>query len=407
LKPVEIPGFKFYDEPDQGSRAKETRLKIRYLLILLFILLFLFEFWVGSAAAADLGPGYTYWSSFKPGTMVSFRCLMTGSWKNRNMMLTVRLKSVDPDRAVLGYEETPRPGSDAAVLGKEVLIEFRASEFSRVKEDLFHGVLSTNIIREMGELEAQFEEGAEELTIKGIPIRTDRIRNVYRPPFKIEDARNQVTIWRSDEIPGKLAKIVREIRSHTEKLREEVTAVDFLALPAPAEEIARLRAARTPVWVEASAVTILLGETRYFEDLENLQKFNDEWDRVMRTIVPFTPISDMGEFSRCYSALREKIQLWKAHWAEDRPSIEARLEPSGIEKIRPLLEAMSRSLKAFDKQPEWMDRVLFLINASVGLENLRPLEKELPGFQRDADALIGKLLEELKNLQSVILMYRR
>jgi hypothetical protein len=293
------------------------------------------------------------------------------------------------------------------VLGKEVLIEFRASEFSRVKEDLFQGVLSTSIAREMGELEAQFEEGAEELIVKGIPIRTDRIRNVYRPPFKIEDARNQVTIWRSGEIPGKLAKIVREIQSHTERLREEVTVVDFLALPAPADEIGRLRAARTPVWVEVSAGTLLLGEARYFEDLENLQKFNDEWDRVMRTIVPFTPISDMSEFNRCYSTLREKIQLWKTHWAEDRPSIEAHLEPAGIERIRPLLEAMSRSLKAFDKQPEWMDRVLFLINASVGLENLRPLEKELPGFQREANAAIAKLLEELKNLQSVILKYLR
>ena len=54
-----------------------------------------------------------------------------------------------------------------------------------------------------------------------------------------------------------------------------------------------------------------------------------------------------------------------------------------------------------------MDRVLLLINASVGLENLRPLEKELPGFQRDADAVIGKLLEELKNLQSANLKYLR
>ncbi len=381
-------------------------MKTRHLSFLLLILL-LFDFWAGSAVAADLGAGYTYWSSFKPGTMVSFRCLMTGSWKNRNMNLTIRLKSVDPDRAVLGYEETPMSGSDAAVLGKEVLIEFRASEFSRVKEDLFQGVLSTSIAREMGELEAQFEEGAEDLTVKGIPIRTDRIRNVYRPPVRIEDARNQVTIWRSDEIPGKLAKIVREIQSYSERLREEVTAVDFLALTAPANEIARLRAARTSVWVEASAATILLGEARYFEDLENLQKFNDEWDRVMRTIVPFTPISDMSEFNRCYSTLRDKIRLWKAHWAEDRPSIEAHLEPAGIEKIRPFLEVMSRSLKAFDKQPEWMDRVLVLLNSSMGLENLRPLEKELSGFQRETKAVIEKLLEELKNLQSVTLKYVR
>jgi hypothetical protein len=371
------------------------------------ILFILFGLSAGFAASASVGPGYAHWSSFKPGTSVTFQWRTVSSVKSRNMILTVRLKSVDPDRVVLGYEETPLDGPDAFLPGKEALIEFKASEFSRAKEDLFHGVLSTSIAREMAETDARYEKEAEVLTVKGMPIRADRIQNEYRIVYRLMAAQNIVTIWRSDAVPGKLLKIVREIRTFTARLREEVTLIDFSALPASAEEVGRLQVARNKTWVEASAATILLSEARYFDELADLRKFNLEWDRAMAELVPRMPHMDMSEFHGYFRALRDKVRQWKAHWAEDRPSIEAHMDAAGKEKIGALLEAMSRSVNVFDPRTDWMDRVLFLIDQEIGLQHLRALQKELPGFRRSADAVTGPLLEKLKNVQDVTIAYLR
>jgi len=90
----------------------------------------------GYAATVDLGPGYTYWSSFKPGTMVSFRCLATGSGPDRNTLLTFRLKSVDPDLAILDSQDTALSGPGGSAQSFISPIEFKATKFARNKEEL-------------------------------------------------------------------------------------------------------------------------------------------------------------------------------------------------------------------------------------------------------------------------------
>jgi hypothetical protein len=366
-----------------------------------FFLLSVFGFFPGVAAASDTGPGYSYWSAFRPGTTLTYSWRTTGSGQARNMILTVRLKSVDPDRVVLGYRETPQDGPDAFLPGKEALIEFKASEFSWTKEDLFHGVLGTSVAREATEPSVRVERDADTFVVKGEPVPTDRLENEYRIVYRLLAVKNNVTIWRSDEVPGKLVKIIREIRVYSAWLREEVALIDYAVRPASAEEVARLRAERRPVWREVSAAKAVLGETRYFDDLADLRKFSVEWDQAMAEMVPLMPHTDMSRFTRFYGALRRKTGQWREHWSQDRPSLEALLDEAGKDALRPLLEAMSGCLSTYDPRIEWMDRVLFLLDQPIGLQHLRPLQKELPGFRTSAGTMIVPLLEKLKNLQYV------
>lgn len=126
----------------------------------LSIFLFFIGFGAGNAAAAELGPGYKYWSSYKPGTTVSFRSVATGSGSDLNTVLTVSVKSVDPDRAVLVFKESSSLGPNASAPGSGASIEFKASAFAREKEDLFHDMLPVNIAREIAESEAVIETKA-------------------------------------------------------------------------------------------------------------------------------------------------------------------------------------------------------------------------------------------------------
>jgi hypothetical protein len=383
----------------QDSIEGEDGMKTRFFLIFLIVLVAQ----AGYTAAVDLRPGYTYWSSYKPGTMVSFRYLTTGSGSDRNIVLTVGLKSVDPDRAILVYKEVSSPDLKGSTRGMEFLIEYKSSEFARAKEDLFHGVFPVNIASEIADTEAAVEKGAEDLIVNGIRIRTDRVRNIHES----SGVRNAVTLWLSDEIPGKLVKLVREIQTGSASLREEIMAADFMALPAAPDEIARLRAARKPEWVEVAALHLLIYETRFLDDMESLQKVIPEWKKTMSTLVPGAPNNDLTEFYKCLYSYQEKIGQMKTHWAEDRPSIEARLETSDKEKIRPMLDAMSRYAEELGKLLEWFDRILVLGDKSSVNETALALDKEMQDTKSESLAAARTLQVESQKLRPIKLKYLR
>jgi hypothetical protein len=362
-----------------------------------------FWVWVGPAAAADLGQGYTYWSSYKPGTRVSFRSVTTGSGSDRNTALTFSVKLVDPDRAILVIKEESSPEAKGSRPGMESLIEFKASAFAREKEDLFKGMLPVNIAREIAEPEAEIEKGAEDLTVNGIRIRADRVRNIYES----SGVRNALTMWLSDEIPGKLVKLVREIKTGSSMLREEVQAFDFAALPAAEGEIARLRAARKPAWVEVAAQSLLMYETRFLDDMENLQKSAAAWKKAMSSLVPDAPNNNLNEFYKDLYSYREKISQLKKHWAEDRPAIEAGLETSELEKIRPMLKAMSRYAEALGKPLEWLDRIPEMGKKASAYEEALALVEVMKGEESELISAARSLKAESQKLRNLKLKVLR
>jgi hypothetical protein len=285
----------------------------------------------------------------------------------------------------------------------ESLIEFEASTFAREKEDLFKGMLPVNIDREIAEPEVVIEKGAEDLTVKGIRIRADRIRNIHES----SGVRNALMMWLSDEIPGKLVKLVREIKTDSTMLREEVQAVDFAALPAAEGEIARLRAARKPVWVEVAAYSLLMYETRFLDDRENLQKFAAAWKKAMSSLVPDAPNNNLNEFYKNFYSYREKISQLKNHWAEDRPAIESEMEISELEKIRPVLKAMSRYAEALGKPLEWLDRIPDTGKKASAYEEALALVEVMKGEESELIAAARSLQAESQKLRNLKLRVLR
>jgi|GEM_PF-5160002 len=125
----------------------------------------------GTTASGELGQGYTYWSSFKPGTMVAFRYQSTAIGKNSNQ-IRFQLNSVDPDRAVIIQDVDTSTEPKALVKGIKTSLEFKAEEFARKKEDLFHGGLNINLASAIWGTEDEVQRSAEELIVHGTRIPT-------------------------------------------------------------------------------------------------------------------------------------------------------------------------------------------------------------------------------------------
>ncbi len=363
-----------------------------------FILILSLE--AGTTASNELGQGYTYWSSFKPGTMVAFRYQSTAIGKNF-IQIRFRLNSVDPDRAVIIQDLDTSSEPNALVKGIKTSLEFKAEEFARKKEDLFHGGLQINLDPAIWGTEDEVQRSAEELIVQGTRIPTDRLRISIEKP----GVRNTLTVWTSPKIPGNVVKAVRDIQAGSDSLHEEIEAVEFSAFPASPDEIARLRAARKPVAADVNARDLFFYEARFMDDMADLQKLLLRSQKLMSSLHPDSSDQDWNEFNKFIFIYQESIGTIKSHWDEDLRTIEGRLNDSERMKIKSLIEAISLCVTSLEKPFKFAGRITFL-DIRDPVQALAFVD-ECKTIQLESLAAWEKLREEYPKLRNMKLKYQR
>lgn len=361
----------------------------------------------GSASpASEQNSGYFHWSAYKPGTMVSFRCLTAGSGADQTIIKTFTLTSVSPDAAIVENKEIPASGGATSPSLRPPLgirLEFRASAFPKDNEDNFQTYLVTNIESLLRDPD-KIVEGSEALTVKGRRIQTARMRILEESPA----VRTEFTVWTSPEIPGRLVRLVREIRAGGATIRDEISAVDFLALPASPSEVAALRSARKPEWVEVTGLQFVQNETRWFEDWEDWIKEEAGFKNALNLIVPGSSnSSDWNALNKQYIRRIESTRNLKAHLEEDRAKAEAKLPDADRDKFRPFFGSCGRYADLYLKFLDVFSATMALVDDPAKAGNLAPFVEELRSQKLESETVYARLQDECKKLAGIRLKYLR
>lgn len=286
--------------------------------------------------APEISGGYSYWSRYKPGTYVAFRYSLKTAQSAQVMLKTIELREVRPDAVVLQFKESPDPPSENSLqnntkaAGQKNLFFFQEADDGFGSMDLFDGQLSLSPAGILEDPQGERAgEGVEELIWKGtkLPAAWKRIR------FGDPGARITVTLWLSDEVPGRVARIVRELEGGS-GFREEFMVDDFRVIKAEPAELDRLRAGRKPALVEISAQSYVDARFRFSASLGRvfgdfpggLAVFsvgaNTDWAGLVEKLSPF--LEKFGEIKRQQD--------------EDKKIVAGELEQGELAKLRPLTE---------------------------------------------------------------------
>jgi hypothetical protein len=359
-----------------------------------------------SSQAAEPRPGYAYWSAFKPGTMVSFDYRTKGSGADQILIKSFTLTSVSPDVATVEYRESLNAGAARARPPQPALrmrLEFRASASPKDDEDDFQAMLVTNIDKLLRDAD-RVAEGSESLTVKGRPISAARMR--LRAGSG--DVRTDFTLWTSSEIPGRLVKLVREIRAGGVTIREEVAAADFLALPASPEEIAALKSARKPEWVGVSGAQFVQDETRWFEDFESWGKEQTEFEKALSLIGPGSSnAADWSALNKQYIRQIEATSRLKSHLEEDRPKAMAKLPEADRDKLRTYFDSCDRYAGQYLKFLDSFAALATFIDDPSGAANPAAFFEDMRARTLEFESAGARAQAEYKKLMSVRLKYLR
>lgn len=376
----------------------------KFLLTLLFPLIL---FAGNVSQTAEIGPGYPYWSTYKPGTMVSFRCLTTGSGADQTIIRTFTLNSVNPDVVLADWREFPAQAAGAApakpsqsALGMR--LEFRASASPKENEDNFKKMLVTNIENLLNDPD-KIVERTENVIVKGRPIRASRMRILN----EASAVRTEFTLWTNPEIPGRLVRLVREIRAGSTTIRDEVVVVDFLAFPATPEEVAGLRAAHKPSLIEITGLGFVENETRCLEDMKSFVKEIPGFETALSRIVPGSSDSDWNGLHKQFSLIKEKAGNLTHNLEEDRPKAEAKLAELERQKLRPFFESVGRYIDQFMKQLDLMAMVLSLVDNPDKIGSLTALLEEMRALAQEYRSAYARFQDEFKKLIPMRLQYLR
>lgn len=150
-------------------------MKTRRYLIILFVSAFCPA---NASQTADPAAGYAYWSTYKPGTMVSFKCLTKGSGTDQTTIKTLTLTSVSPDVAIVENREIPASGgapSPSLQPPLGIRLEFRASASPKENEDNFQTYLVTNIESLLRDVDF--------LALPASPAEVAALRNARKPEW--------------------------------------------------------------------------------------------------------------------------------------------------------------------------------------------------------------------------------
>jgi hypothetical protein len=346
---------------------------------------------------------YAYWSRFKPGTFVSFRCLTTSAGKTTEKIKTWKIDAVRPDAVIIDYFEaaaTAAKLASAIVLPGRSRIEFRSADYP--EGDLLGGLLGISLDKTLGDASGERVESApEDLFVAGKTLHS--MRTLIR--FGRSDARTTVTLWICGEIPGRLIKFVREIKASGLSYREESQAIEYFSSKGGAGEMAKLKTERKPSAVEVSGLDLLIQESRFCKEFDQLM---GDWPALEATLMMITPgNAPTAEASKKIYAFMEKIMAMKKHLEEDKGKIETLLVPSESNKINSFWPAASRFVEVFFDNHEFMAFMMNLESGEYKKLDFSALKEKTESLHRDLDAARSRLMSEMRALSGLRIKYIR
>jgi hypothetical protein len=336
-------------------------------------------------ATARSSGGYSYWSQFKPETFVSFKYSMNSGQTSPDMLKTITLKKVTPETVYLEYRESPgaapgRPSPESSSsLYMQTPFEFREADDEFQAGDPLGSILDFDVARILKDPQGtRVGDGREEFDGKAGKLQAAWTKLRFGRP----DARMTITVWLSDEVPGGLFKLVKELEGAA-SFREEVTVADYRFVMAAPAELEHLRTSRKPGLIEIRASAYFINRFRF---LDSLGKFQSSMNDVL-SLFPIAAQPDPGKLA---ADLLEKFQDIKNDFEEDRQKAAAELGPAEIAKLAPLLGEAERFIMLTVKLAE--------IQAEA-IEGAR--DKSIDG------ASLAALGEEMRSLTGEILNARQ
>jgi hypothetical protein len=287
--------------------------------------------------AEEKSTAYDYWTTLKPGSFITFQCRSSGAGGNREWRMTFTLKQVTSQTVVIDVRESSPAGTEKAAqrqgiyLGQQ--IAFEAHDVPVENPNLFAGHFDFNPYAYLQtSAETTIADPPEDITIKNNKIRAARAES----RFGTDAVRTTITIWKSEDVPGRIVKCLRRIEGAA-TLVSEYEAGDFLMMKADPADIARLRAERKPVAVEVSGMSFIFERFRFSKDFEAISSPLRQLQTIIRNIGPENPNIDWLVFAKAGEESLAAAKLLKNHLDEDRSRSETTLEAREFEKLKPFL----------------------------------------------------------------------
>lgn len=189
---------------------------LRHILLVLVVMSFAFA--LPTLAAEEPNPVYQEWSSFKPGSFVTYMMTTETAGVKTETELTYTLKEVTAEKIVLEVKTITN------TMGMKIETPAEDVEFPATGES--GGVMGEDMGPHVSEVVAEgtvIEEGVEEeVEINGKKIMAMRTK------VETESAGSKaiVTAWHSDEIPGQIVRSLTEVQEMV-AVTTEMVVIDY------------------------------------------------------------------------------------------------------------------------------------------------------------------------------------
>ena len=352
----------------------------------------------------ELPDGYEYWSQFVPSTYIAFRYGMKSAGSSQEILKKFTLREVSPEAVVLEYAESPYSGSKNTVppgmssIYRRNRIEFRQSDESFKVQDLLGGELGFHALRTLSDSRgARTFEGFEDFELKGTNVRASRIKMV----FGGGGTRSTITLWLSDQVPGKVVKFVREIEGDV-AFREEVEAEEFKAIKAGPAGPERLRTGRKPAVIEISGTSYVRSRFRLFDSLGIAFKELSDARDAMFSLLPKVVDTDWATAKARVLPFLDKFQQLNNEIDEDERKAVAELGGDEMAKLTPFLKQAKRYCAIHVKELNIIvDFLTKLANDPSDEAPFASSKEELANALAEMKAIRQDFVEELKKLNEV------
>ena len=352
---------------------------------------------------------HAYWIQFKPGSFVSFRYKSQIGEVTKETLKIFTLKKISPKDAVIEVKETvPEEGMTDEVGGKPkwivTYLTFHANEDPWDDDDLFRGNLGVNVHKVINDIEGKkTDEGMEEIDINGVKLKAERIK-VQFDEFETETT---ISVWFSNEIPGKVVNFTRKIKGAV-SVKEEIVAVDFKAMKLDPSDSKFEWIKKIPALKETNGRTFILKNLRFFDDLTLILK---EYEYIKK-MFPNKDVLDENYWTEMNDRLKRavvKAQSWKTHFQEDLKKIDEMLNEEEKEKIESFLKQASIYCAAY---LDYLMRTSeFISNMIESPRQMTPEVmfeiEELEKLRDEVATAFDKLHDEFKKLEKIVIDYEK
>lgn len=360
-----------------------------------------------SGFAEERSTAYDYWITLKPGSFITFLCRSSGAGGNREWQMTFTLKQVTPQTAVIDVRESYPAGAKSKAQQQGVFLgtqfAFEAHDVPAESPNLFAGHFDFNPYAYLQtSAETTIAETPEDITVKNNKIRAARAES----RFGTDAVRTTITIWSSEEVPGRIVKCLRRIEGAAD-LMSEYEAVDFLMIKADPAEIARLRAERKPVAVEVSGQSFIFERFRFFKDLEAVLSPQKQMQALLQSIGPENPNMDWPAIANAGEEYLAAARLLKNHLDEDRSNSERTLEAKEFDKLRPFLNQTTLLAGLILNIGDLFGRLFAAAPNPPSFADAYAVQQEGAKSRDELLASIRKAQEEFKKLMAIKIAFIR